>query len=214
MSRRTDACSIAALAMFFMGANMFFGCEASFATEDAVRNQLARKDCVRGKFKDFYLQGQGGSRPPATPAGFSSSSQNYPNQLPPMEDYPWLKIGSRMAARSTREPTSMHFSTMAWRAMSKPASTSKIIRSGNGTGCHGWIGTPRSLRTGREPTAANSSTASPMSSILPANRSARFKTTSSTLGRAAISTIAPRSALAKFIATRTIQDLGIVSYFV
>jgi hypothetical protein len=59
--------------MFFMGANMFFGCEASFATEDAVRNQLARKDCVRGKFKDFYLQGQGGSRPPATPAGFSSS---------------------------------------------------------------------------------------------------------------------------------------------
>jgi hypothetical protein len=76
MSRRTDARSIAALAMIFMGANMLFGCEASFATEDAVRNQLARKDCVRGKFKDFYLQGQGGE-PPAKlhRPGFQAQSE-------------------------------------------------------------------------------------------------------------------------------------------
>ncbi|HZM08161.1 MAG TPA: hypothetical protein VFC11_06880 [Methylocella sp.] len=93
MSRRTDACFIAALAMFFMGAGMIFGGEAAFATEDAVRNQLARKDCVRGKFKDFYLQGQGGEPPASYTGRVFKLSQNYPNQLPPMEDYPWLKIG-------------------------------------------------------------------------------------------------------------------------
>src|SRR5664279_3087267 len=93
MSRRTDACFIAALATFFMGADMIFGGEAAFATEDAVRNQLARKDCVRGKFKDFYLQGQGGEPPASYTGRVFKISQNYPNQLPPMEDYPWLKIG-------------------------------------------------------------------------------------------------------------------------
>ncbi len=33
------------------------------ATSDAVRNSLARKDCKRGTFKDYYLQGQGGDPP-------------------------------------------------------------------------------------------------------------------------------------------------------
>src|SRR5450755_925889 len=78
--------------MFFMGANMFFGCEASFATEDAVRNTLARKDCVRGKFKDYYLQGQGGDPAPDYKGRVFKLSQDYPSQLAPKADYPWLKI--------------------------------------------------------------------------------------------------------------------------
>jgi hypothetical protein len=41
---------------------------AAFASDDATRNQLAKKDCVRGKFKDYYLQGQGGD-PPASYRG-------------------------------------------------------------------------------------------------------------------------------------------------
>ena len=68
MAKRSSARSIAALAMFLLGGNLLLGCGAAFATEDAIRNQLARKDCVRGKFKDFYLQGQGGD-PPASYSG-------------------------------------------------------------------------------------------------------------------------------------------------
>jgi hypothetical protein len=75
-----------------MGAATTFGTGAAFATSDAVRNQLARQDCVRGKFKDYYRQGEGGD-PPAGYAGrVYKLPQNFPNQLPPMENYPWLKI--------------------------------------------------------------------------------------------------------------------------
>jgi hypothetical protein len=78
--------------MFLLGGDVFLGCAAAFATEDAIRNQLARENCVRGKFKDFYLQGQGGDPPASYSGRVFKLSQNYPNQLPPMEDYPWLKI--------------------------------------------------------------------------------------------------------------------------
>ncbi|WP_246317324.1 hypothetical protein [Hyphomicrobium methylovorum] len=62
------------------------------ASSDAVRNQLARTDCVRGKFKDYYLQDQGGNPPVSYKGRVFKLSQNYPNQLPPKENYPWLKI--------------------------------------------------------------------------------------------------------------------------
>ncbi len=65
---------------------------AAYASDDAVRNTLAKKGCVRGKFKDYYLQGRGGD-PAADYKGRTFKlSQDYPTQLPPMEAYPWLKI--------------------------------------------------------------------------------------------------------------------------
>jgi hypothetical protein len=57
-----------------------------------VRNSLARKDCIRGKFKDYYLQGQGGDPAADYKGKVFKLSQDYPAQLPPAEDYPWLKI--------------------------------------------------------------------------------------------------------------------------
>ncbi|HVX37428.1 MAG TPA: hypothetical protein VHC71_14535 [Hyphomicrobium sp.] len=62
------------------------------ATDDAVRNSLARKDCRRGTFKDYYLQGQGGDPPIDYKGRVYKLSQDYPSQLPPKEAYPWLKI--------------------------------------------------------------------------------------------------------------------------
>ena len=65
---------------------------AAKAAGDALRNQLANKECVRGHFRDYHLQGRGGD-PPADYAGrVFKLSQDYPTNLPPMEDYPWLKI--------------------------------------------------------------------------------------------------------------------------
>src|SRR5689334_20217704 len=65
---------------------------AAFASDDAVRNSLARKDCIRGKFKDYYLQGQGGDPAADYKGKVFKLSQDYPAQLPPAEDHPWLKI--------------------------------------------------------------------------------------------------------------------------
>lgn len=80
------------LALCILSISAILGVGAASATEDAVRNQFAAKGCVRGTFKDYYLQGQGGD-PPAGYAGrVFKLSQNYPDQAPPMEDYPWLKI--------------------------------------------------------------------------------------------------------------------------
>ena len=62
------------------------------ATDDAVRNSLARTDCKRGTFKDYYLQGEGGDPPLDYKGRVYKLSQDYPSQLPPKEAYPWLKI--------------------------------------------------------------------------------------------------------------------------
>src|SRR5665213_1275966 len=64
----------------------------AFASDDAIRNKLARQDCVRGKFKDYYLQGRGGDPAPDYKGRVFKLSQNYPTQLPPKESYPWEKI--------------------------------------------------------------------------------------------------------------------------
>jgi len=69
-----------------MSVGTMLGSGAAFATSDAVRNQLAKKDCVLGKFKDYYRQGQGGDPPAGYTGRVYKLSQSYPSQLPPMEN--------------------------------------------------------------------------------------------------------------------------------
>ena len=92
MSGRSRTRSLSALALSFMCASALLGSGAASATDDATRNRLAQKDCVRGKFKDYYRQGEGGDRPAGYTGRVFKLSQDFPNQLPPMENYPWLKI--------------------------------------------------------------------------------------------------------------------------
>jgi hypothetical protein len=68
------------------------GSGSAFASEDAVRNSLAKKECIRGKFKDYHLQGEGGDPPVEYKGRVFKLSQDYPTRLAPMEEYPWLKI--------------------------------------------------------------------------------------------------------------------------
>lgn len=71
------------------------GSSAAHASDDAGRNALAKKECVRGKFKDYYLQGRGGDPSADYKGRVFKLSQDYPTQLPQAEDYPWLKIPFR-----------------------------------------------------------------------------------------------------------------------
>src|ERR1700730_3856361 len=94
MSTRSRTCSLFALTtLSFMSAGTILGSGAAFATSDAVRNQLAKNDCGRGTFKDYYRQAEGGDPPAGYTGRVYKLNQNYPNQLPPMENYPWLTIG-------------------------------------------------------------------------------------------------------------------------
>jgi hypothetical protein len=93
MPNRSRTRSLFAMPLFFICAGTLLGSGAASATSDTVRNQLAKKDCVRGQFKDYYLQGGGGDPPAGYTGRVFKLSQSYPNQLPPMENYPWLKIG-------------------------------------------------------------------------------------------------------------------------
>jgi len=74
---------------------ILFGAYPAAASSDAARNAYARKDCVRGQFKDYYLQGKGGDPDPGYRGRVFKLSQDYPDTLPPMENYPWLKIPFR-----------------------------------------------------------------------------------------------------------------------
>src|SRR4051812_15759268 len=89
---RTYSLTILTLTMSLVWATNFACSGTALASEDSVRNQLARKDCIRGKFKDYYLQGQGGDPPGSYTGRVFKLSQDYPSQLSPMENYPWLKI--------------------------------------------------------------------------------------------------------------------------
>lgn len=64
----------------------------AFASEDAIRNKLAKTECIRGKFKDYYLQDQGGGPAADYKGRVFKLSQDYPAELPAKEAYPWLKI--------------------------------------------------------------------------------------------------------------------------
>jgi hypothetical protein len=68
------------------------GVANAVASSDQARNAHAKQNCVRGKFKDYYLQGQGGDPPADYKGRVFKLSQNYPDKLPPKEKYPWLRI--------------------------------------------------------------------------------------------------------------------------
>lgn len=68
------------------------GSSPRFGADDAIRNAMAQRSCVRGKFKDYYLQGQGGDPAPDYKGPVYKLSQDYPDQLAAPEAYPWLKI--------------------------------------------------------------------------------------------------------------------------
>lgn len=69
-----------------------FAAERATASPDEVRNAHAKQDCVRGAFKDYYLQGEGGDPVSGYGDRVFKLSQDYPNQLPPKENYPWLAV--------------------------------------------------------------------------------------------------------------------------
>lgn len=73
-------------------AMLAIGISSAAATSDEVRNTLARKDCVRGKFANYYLEGRGGDPPADYRGRVFKLSQNFPDQLPPAEKLPWQKI--------------------------------------------------------------------------------------------------------------------------
>src|ERR1035437_2350067 len=87
---RTSYLVAAGLCLAYSG--ILISASTAFASDDAVRNTMARKDCGRGKFKDYYLQGQGGDPSADYKGRVFKLSQDYPTQLPPKEAYPWLKI--------------------------------------------------------------------------------------------------------------------------
>jgi len=92
MPRQTRTGFLVAAGLCLAYAGILIGSGTAFASDDALRNTMARKDCVRGSFKDYYLQGQGGDTSADYKSGFFKLSQDYPTQLPPKEAYPWLKI--------------------------------------------------------------------------------------------------------------------------
>ena len=92
MSGRSRKCFLSALTLSLISTSVLLGSATASATDDATRNRLAQKDCVRGKFKDYHRQGEGGDPPAGYTGRVFKLSQNFPNQLPPMENYPWLKI--------------------------------------------------------------------------------------------------------------------------
>ena len=60
--------------------------------------------------EDYYLQGEGGDPPASYTGRVFKLSQNYPDRMPPQEDYPWLAVrfvdgvGQLGQARAERTP--------------------------------------------------------------------------------------------------------------
>jgi hypothetical protein len=80
------------LIVILLSALVPYGAALAASSDDAARNSLARGNCVRGTFKSYYLEGQGGDPPASYKGRVYKLSQDYPAKLPPQEDYPWLKI--------------------------------------------------------------------------------------------------------------------------
>ena len=73
---------------------MAFGCASPPAGPElpsdpgrAARNQLAQTDCRRDTFPSFYID-----PPPDWDGPVFELSQSYPDQVPEIENYPWLAI--------------------------------------------------------------------------------------------------------------------------
>ncbi|GJE54330.1 hypothetical protein [Methylobacterium thuringiense] len=92
MARPRHGFLLAAQAIVILATSVCLGTMQASATTDEVRNHLARKDCVRGKFANYYREGQGGDPAPNYRGRVYKLSQDYPNQLPPAEKLPWQKI--------------------------------------------------------------------------------------------------------------------------
>ena len=59
MPRPIRTIPLCTLLLSFVCVSALLGSQSAFATDDATRNRLAKKDCVRGKFKDYFRQGEG-----------------------------------------------------------------------------------------------------------------------------------------------------------
>jgi hypothetical protein len=92
MKRTMRAGVFAALGLCLGYVSLMASSSAAFATTDAVRNAQAQKGCELGTFKNYYLEGQGGDPPADYKGRVYKLSQDYPDTLPPQEQYPWLKI--------------------------------------------------------------------------------------------------------------------------
>ncbi|GEO98355.1 hypothetical protein [Methylobacterium haplocladii] len=92
MTRSRHGFLLAAQTIVMLATSIGFGATQAAATTDEVRNKLARKDCVRGKFANYYREGKGGDPAPEYRGRVFKLSQNYPDQLPPAEQLPWQAI--------------------------------------------------------------------------------------------------------------------------
>jgi hypothetical protein len=95
MSSRFGKNVLVAAGLCLAYASTPLGSGAAHASDDVARNAQAKKECVRGKFKDYYLQSRGGDPSADYKGRVFKLSQDYPTQLPQAEDYPWLKIPFR-----------------------------------------------------------------------------------------------------------------------
>lgn len=98
MKRRTRDVRLALAGICFAYAGNLAASTTAFAGEDAARSAMAQKSCVRGTFKDYYLQGKGGDPSPDYQGRVFKLSQDYPTQLPKPEAYPWLKVDFKNGA--------------------------------------------------------------------------------------------------------------------
>lgn len=185
MASRSHICSLTALTLSLFWATNFTCSGAALASDDAVRNQLARKDCVRGKFKDFYLQGQGGDPPGSYTGRVFKLSQDYPSQLSPMENYPWLKINFKNGGPV--DPRAYLQALLDYGLEGNIGADFYVednkVRKWYGIPWMDW-NTEVAADWPEAPTAANSSTGSLMNSMLLATRSAPSSTILRTRGRA------------------------------
>ena len=83
---------IAAFGLCFAYLGILAASSPARASDDAVRSAHAQKACTRGTFKSYYLQGKGGDPPADYKGRVFKINQDYPDTLPPAENYPWLKI--------------------------------------------------------------------------------------------------------------------------
>ena len=92
MPNRSRTCALVYRPTAFKCADTLLESGAAHATGDAVRNQLAIRDCMGGKVMDYYRRVKGGDPPACYTGRVFKPSQNYPEQLSPTENYPWHNI--------------------------------------------------------------------------------------------------------------------------
>lgn len=61
-------------------------------TPSQAQSSPPQNGCVRGTFPNFHDEGKEGTPPEGYDGPLFELSQDYPNELPPMEQYPWIDI--------------------------------------------------------------------------------------------------------------------------